>query len=302
LLGPDIPFFIGTGVKLNAALSAGSVSLEAPEIDVDARIVWSVLVIGPIERTDRGMRPGFEGLGLYSLTAGDGHHLVTNRPTLLVGPAPPGFERRDAQDSQCWPTEGSSPFTKSTSAWPTPGWGAGPFRPGEGGSAQPGLGRGRDRHPQTLEPDVGRYGLEKYSHHGPQGHYCGSFGTAVDDEMADLLVEHEGGGIDDGGVRWHADGMAGHRPDGFLGPSPAARARVRSRSVAMCRSCPTSTDETLALRMVSAASSRERPAGTLTAWPWARYPIGDKGSMIGALMALAHADAPVEARAQRPDV
>jgi nitroimidazol reductase NimA-like FMN-containing flavoprotein (pyridoxamine 5'-phosphate oxidase superfamily) len=85
MLGADILFFTGTGVKLNAALSAATVSFEADEIDVDAHTGWSVLAVGPTERTDRGMRARVEALGLYPWAAGDRHYLVRIRPTFLSG-------------------------------------------------------------------------------------------------------------------------------------------------------------------------------------------------------------------------
>jgi hypothetical protein len=85
MLGTDILFFTGTGVKLNAALSASTVSFEADEIDVDAQTGWSVLAVGPTERTDAGMRSRVEALGLYPWAAGDRHYLVRIRPTFLSG-------------------------------------------------------------------------------------------------------------------------------------------------------------------------------------------------------------------------
>jgi nitroimidazol reductase NimA-like FMN-containing flavoprotein (pyridoxamine 5'-phosphate oxidase superfamily) len=85
MLGADILFFTGSGVKLNAALSATTVSFEADEIDVDAQTGWSVLAVGPTERTDRGMRKRVEALGLYPWAAGDRHYLVRIRPTFLSG-------------------------------------------------------------------------------------------------------------------------------------------------------------------------------------------------------------------------
>ena len=84
MLGADILFFTGRGVKLNAALSAVTVSFEADEFDVDAHTGWSVLAVGPAEGAD-GMRPRVEALGLYPWAAGDRHHLVRIRPSFLSG-------------------------------------------------------------------------------------------------------------------------------------------------------------------------------------------------------------------------
>ena len=85
MLGADIMFFTGTGAKLNAALAAATVSFEADEIDVETHTGWSVLAVGPAERTDGAMRARVEALGLYPWAAGDRHYLVRIRPTFLSG-------------------------------------------------------------------------------------------------------------------------------------------------------------------------------------------------------------------------
>lgn len=46
MLGSDIFFFTGPGVKLNAALDSAEVTFETDEIDVANRIGWSVLATG----------------------------------------------------------------------------------------------------------------------------------------------------------------------------------------------------------------------------------------------------------------
>jgi len=85
MLGSDIMFFTGPGVKLNAALAASTVTFEADQIDVTARTGWSVIASGRAERTDGSWRPRVEALGLYPWAAGDRHHLVRIRPTFLSG-------------------------------------------------------------------------------------------------------------------------------------------------------------------------------------------------------------------------
>ena len=85
MLGSDILFFTGTGTKLNAALSSATVTFEADHIDVPARTGWSVLAVGPVERTDDAMRRRVEALGLYPWAAGDRHYLVRIRPTFFSG-------------------------------------------------------------------------------------------------------------------------------------------------------------------------------------------------------------------------
>jgi uncharacterized protein len=85
MLGSDIMFFTGAGVKLNAALAADPVSFEADEIDATERTGWSVLATGRAERTDGSNRPRVEALGLYPWAAGERHHLIRIRPTFVSG-------------------------------------------------------------------------------------------------------------------------------------------------------------------------------------------------------------------------
>lgn len=84
MLGADILFFTGMGVKLNAALAATTVSFEADHVDVAARTGWSVLAVGPAERSDMA-RGRVEELGLFPWAAGDRNHLVRIRPTFFSG-------------------------------------------------------------------------------------------------------------------------------------------------------------------------------------------------------------------------
>jgi uncharacterized protein len=85
MLGADVMFFTGPGVKLNAALGSSVVTFEADEIDLQARTGWSVLAMGRAERTDGALRARVEALGLVPWAAGDRSHLVRIRPTFLSG-------------------------------------------------------------------------------------------------------------------------------------------------------------------------------------------------------------------------
>jgi nitroimidazol reductase NimA-like FMN-containing flavoprotein (pyridoxamine 5'-phosphate oxidase superfamily) len=85
MLGDDIMFFTGSGLKLNAALNTDAVTFEADDVDFEAHTGWSVLAVGRAERTDGSLRTRVEALGLYPWAAGDRHHLIRIRPTFLSG-------------------------------------------------------------------------------------------------------------------------------------------------------------------------------------------------------------------------
>jgi nitroimidazol reductase NimA-like FMN-containing flavoprotein (pyridoxamine 5'-phosphate oxidase superfamily) len=85
MIGSEIMFFTGQGVKLNAALAAKTMTFEADEIDAAARTGWSVIAVGVAERLDSWYRARVEALGLYPWAAGERHELVRIRPSFLSG-------------------------------------------------------------------------------------------------------------------------------------------------------------------------------------------------------------------------
>ena len=85
MVGSDILFFTGQGIKLNAALAAKTVTFEADDIDVEAKTGWSVIAVGPAQRVDSWLRDRAEAVGLYPWAAGERHHLVRIRPSFLSG-------------------------------------------------------------------------------------------------------------------------------------------------------------------------------------------------------------------------
>jgi uncharacterized protein len=85
LVGGEILFFSGSGLKLVAADERRTVSFEADDFDVAARTGWSVLVAGRLERAGDIGRSRARDLGLYPWAAGDRHALVRIRPTFWSG-------------------------------------------------------------------------------------------------------------------------------------------------------------------------------------------------------------------------
>jgi nitroimidazol reductase NimA-like FMN-containing flavoprotein (pyridoxamine 5'-phosphate oxidase superfamily) len=85
MVGTDVMFFTGPGLKLRAAVEKRLVSFQVDNIDVEHHMGWSVLVVGPMSTADPGDRPRAEALGLYPWVAGDRHNLVRIRPELITG-------------------------------------------------------------------------------------------------------------------------------------------------------------------------------------------------------------------------
>jgi nitroimidazol reductase NimA-like FMN-containing flavoprotein (pyridoxamine 5'-phosphate oxidase superfamily) len=85
MLGSEILFFTGPGLKLDAVLTARTVTFEADEIDAVARTGWSVLAVGSADLVDSWLRSRAEAVGLYPWAAGDRRHLVRIRPSFLSG-------------------------------------------------------------------------------------------------------------------------------------------------------------------------------------------------------------------------
>jgi len=85
MVGSDIMFFTGEGLKMNAALRADTVTFEVDEVDVDEQTGWSVLALGVASNADHEDHARVESLGLYPWAAGERNHLVRIRPSFLSG-------------------------------------------------------------------------------------------------------------------------------------------------------------------------------------------------------------------------
>ena len=85
MVGSDVFFFTGDGLKLRSALAESTVTFEADSIDVADRRGWSVIAVGSATEASAGEHARVESLGLYPWAAGDRSHLVRIRPTFLSG-------------------------------------------------------------------------------------------------------------------------------------------------------------------------------------------------------------------------
>ena len=85
VVGCDILFFTGSGIKFDAAREGRSVTFEVDEIDVVAETGWSVLAVGPIVPASPVSKARAQALGLYPWAAGDRQQLLRIRPDFLSG-------------------------------------------------------------------------------------------------------------------------------------------------------------------------------------------------------------------------
>jgi uncharacterized protein len=85
IVGGDVMFFTGNGMKLVAAQEGRAVSFEVDEIDVAAQRGWSVLVVGQASLASPTSNARAKAVGLYPWAAGDRQHLVQIRPSFLSG-------------------------------------------------------------------------------------------------------------------------------------------------------------------------------------------------------------------------
>ncbi len=85
VVGGDIMFFTGAGMKLDAAREGRTVSFEVDEIDALAEQGWSVLMVGRASLASGAAKSRAEALGLYPWAAGDRQHVVQIRPNFVSG-------------------------------------------------------------------------------------------------------------------------------------------------------------------------------------------------------------------------
>jgi nitroimidazol reductase NimA-like FMN-containing flavoprotein (pyridoxamine 5'-phosphate oxidase superfamily) len=85
MVGGDVMFFSGPGVKLDAAVRGQSVTFQVDDIDVIQEWGWSVMVTGRMDEAGSAYRARAESLGLYPFAAGARRHLLRIRPDFVSG-------------------------------------------------------------------------------------------------------------------------------------------------------------------------------------------------------------------------
>jgi nitroimidazol reductase NimA-like FMN-containing flavoprotein (pyridoxamine 5'-phosphate oxidase superfamily) len=85
LVGDDITFFTGEGMKLRAAASATPVTFQVDHIDLERETGWSVLATGQAQEAAGSELARATALGLRPWAAGMRTHLIRIRPDVLTG-------------------------------------------------------------------------------------------------------------------------------------------------------------------------------------------------------------------------
>jgi hypothetical protein len=99
LVGSDVMFLTGPGIKLDAARRGQSVAFEVDEIDAREERGWSVLVVGPLVDVGPVSGSRAEALGLYPWAPGRRQHLIRLRPEMVSGRRILAGEASDGRDS-----------------------------------------------------------------------------------------------------------------------------------------------------------------------------------------------------------
>jgi uncharacterized protein len=85
VVGGEVMFFTGNGVKLNAALQAQLMAFEVDHIDIDNKTGWSVVILGQASIASPATVARAQAVGLYPWAAGARHQLVRIRHQQISG-------------------------------------------------------------------------------------------------------------------------------------------------------------------------------------------------------------------------
>ncbi|MBV8304448.1 MAG: pyridoxamine 5'-phosphate oxidase family protein [Acidimicrobiia bacterium] len=85
MVGDDVVFRTGVGLKLDAARAGKTMTFEVDAFDPERRSGWSVLVVGTGEEIEPSDLYGRDALSLWPAAPGQRHHVVRIRTDLLTG-------------------------------------------------------------------------------------------------------------------------------------------------------------------------------------------------------------------------
>lgn len=85
MVGDDVVFVTGRGLKLSAARAQKWLTFEIDAYDAEAGAGWSVLVVGTPEEADRGDLYGYRAKALAPAAPGDRQDIVRIRPDMVTG-------------------------------------------------------------------------------------------------------------------------------------------------------------------------------------------------------------------------
>jgi hypothetical protein len=85
MVGDDIVFFTGPGLKLSAAQAQKTMTFQIDDYDAERNSGWSVLVVGNAEEIDTGELYGRRAKALAPGAPGERHDIVRIRPDMVTG-------------------------------------------------------------------------------------------------------------------------------------------------------------------------------------------------------------------------
>ena len=85
MVGDDVVFFTGSGLKLDAAHDGKTMTFEIDSFDAQRGSGWSVLVVGEGDEIDRGDVYGRNAENLHPAAPGERGHIVRIRTDMVTG-------------------------------------------------------------------------------------------------------------------------------------------------------------------------------------------------------------------------
>ena len=85
MVGDDVVFFTGRGLKLDAANEHKTMTFQIDGFDRHRGAGWSVLVVGSAEEIDRSELYGRKGETLHPAAPGDRNHVIRIRTDMVSG-------------------------------------------------------------------------------------------------------------------------------------------------------------------------------------------------------------------------
>jgi hypothetical protein len=85
MVGDDVVFFTGRGMKLRAAQAQKTMTFEIDSFDPETASGWSVLVVGTAEEVDAGELYGKRVKALRPAAPGQRHRIVRIRTDMVTG-------------------------------------------------------------------------------------------------------------------------------------------------------------------------------------------------------------------------
>jgi hypothetical protein len=85
MVGDDVVFFTGRGLKLSAAQAQKTMTFQIDDYDAEKKMGWSVLVVGNAEEVDTGELYGRRAKALVPAAPGERQNIVRIRTDMVTG-------------------------------------------------------------------------------------------------------------------------------------------------------------------------------------------------------------------------